>query len=236
MSSQTLMPQTLYFAITLLVYILGALFIQTTNSIVNLGKLSSLIFPAVAAFELIKFVVIEKCYELPGNLSAAGSSKSSNANSTLINRIKDCIKSIAMLIITTVVFAFAAIILGAPLFSNYEETISLSLILSSLTVLPLQLFIGTRHTIIVMLINKLELGKLVAEQYLDFLQFAAIGTILGAWTASVVMPLDWDRPWQAYPIPNVVGAVGGHLLGCGFSIMKSVLFNAKAELKKKSLL
>lgn len=232
------MPQTVYFAVTLLVYLIGALFIQSTNSLTNIGKFSSLTFPAVAAFELLKFVIIQRCYQLPGNLSTTvgGGSKSSNANSSLLNRIKDCIKSVVMLTLATFVFAFAAIILGAPLFSSYEETISLSLVLSTLTVLPLQLFIGTRYTLIVMLTNKLELGKLVAEQYLDFLQCAAIGAVLGAWTGSVVMPLDWDRPWQKYPIPNVVGAVAGHLLGCAFSIMKSVLFNAKAELKKKSLL
>lgn len=240
MSSQTLMPQTLYLGITLVVYIVGALFIETTNSLTNIGKFSSLIIPAVFAFELLKFFIIQKCYQLPGNLSSSSggtrSSSNTNTNTSLLNRTKDCIKSIMMLTIATLLFAFAAIILGAPSLSKYEETISLSLVLSTLTVLPLQLFIGTRYTLVVLLTNKLDLGKLVAEQYLDFLMCAAIGAVLGAWSASVVMPLDWDRSWQLYPIPNVVGAVSGHLLGCGFSIMKSILFNAKAELKKKSIL
>jgi phosphatidylinositol glycan class F len=31
---------------------------------------------------------------------------------------------------------------------------------------------------------------------------------VGAW----VIPLDWDRPWQLWPIPCVLGAVGGYAL------------------------
>uniref|UniRef100_A0A336LA42 CSON006843 protein n=1 Tax=Culicoides sonorensis TaxID=179676 RepID=A0A336LA42_CULSO len=239
MSTHSLMPQTVYFTFTLLTYVIGGLFIQTTNSLVNLGKLSSLVFPVIALLEISKYIIIQKWYQLPGNnLTSAFHNKSSNVNTniTLVNRIKDFIKSVLLLLVAGVIFAFIAIILGAPLFNNYEETISLSLVLTVLTVLPLQLFLGSRYTIISMLINKLELGKLVAEEYLSFLQHAGIGAVLGAWTASVVMPLDWERPWQVYPIPNIVGAVGGHLLGCTFSIMQSVLLGATAELKKKSLL
>lgn len=29
----------------------------------------------------------------------------------------------------------------------------------------------------------------------------------GAWASSVVIPLDWNRAWQQWPIPNVVGAL-----------------------------
>lgn len=29
----------------------------------------------------------------------------------------------------------------------------------------------------------------------------------GAWVSSVVIPLDWDRAWQKFPIPNAVGAM-----------------------------
>ncbi len=39
---------------------------------------------------------------------------------------------------------------------------------------------------------------------------AALG---GAWLGSCAMPLDWDRWWQAWPIPNTFGALAGLLLG-----------------------
>ncbi|KCV69722.1 hypothetical protein H696_04128 [Fonticula alba] len=45
------------------------------------------------------------------------------------------------------------------------------------------------------------------------------GTLLGAWVSVAVVPLDWERPWQAWPIPAVYGAVAGHLLGAVFALL-----------------
>lgn len=43
--------------------------------------------------------------------------------------------------------------------------------------------------------------------------YPALGAIWGAWIGALVIPLDWDRPWQAYPNPCVVGACVGHSAG-----------------------
>lgn len=40
--------------------------------------------------------------------------------------------------------------------------------------------------------------------------------VIGAWSSCVVIPLDWDRDWQAWPIPVVVGAYVGAFLGYSF--------------------
>lgn len=40
--------------------------------------------------------------------------------------------------------------------------------------------------------------------------------VVGAWSSCVVIPLDWDRDWQAWPIPVVVGAYIGAFLGYSF--------------------
>lgn len=40
--------------------------------------------------------------------------------------------------------------------------------------------------------------------------------VIGAWASCVVIPLDWDRDWQAWPIPVVVGAYIGGFLGYSF--------------------
>jgi phosphatidylinositol glycan class F len=42
---------------------------------------------------------------------------------------------------------------------------------------------------------------------------SALGTGLGAWLGAIPIPLDWDRPWQAFPITILVGAYIGHALG-----------------------
>ncbi|QLG70479.1 hypothetical protein HG535_0A04190 [Zygotorulaspora mrakii] len=39
---------------------------------------------------------------------------------------------------------------------------------------------------------------------------------VGAWSSCVVIPLDWDRDWQEWPIPIVVGAYLGAFFGYGF--------------------
>ncbi|KAJ5143454.1 uncharacterized protein N7515_002241, partial [Penicillium bovifimosum] len=41
----------------------------------------------------------------------------------------------------------------------------------------------------------------------------ALGTGLGAWFGAIPIPLDWDRPWQAFPITILVGAYIGFAVG-----------------------
>ncbi|KAH1788255.1 Glycosylphosphatidylinositol (GPI) anchor assembly protein [Aspergillus fumigatus] len=41
----------------------------------------------------------------------------------------------------------------------------------------------------------------------------ALGTALWAWFGAVPIPLDWDRPWQAFPITILTGAYFGFAVG-----------------------
>ncbi len=41
----------------------------------------------------------------------------------------------------------------------------------------------------------------------------AAGAVVGAWLSCAAIPLDWDRPWQRFPVPPTVGAVLGHAAG-----------------------
>lgn len=40
-----------------------------------------------------------------------------------------------------------------------------------------------------------------------------VSIALGCWISCVVLPLDWDRDWQEWPIPIVVGAYLGAFVG-----------------------
>ena len=40
-----------------------------------------------------------------------------------------------------------------------------------------------------------------------------VGCFVGAWLGAVPMALDWDRDWQAWPIPVVTGAYLGWAVG-----------------------
>ncbi|KAJ5278704.1 hypothetical protein N7478_004076 [Penicillium angulare] len=42
---------------------------------------------------------------------------------------------------------------------------------------------------------------------------SALGTGLGAWLGAIPIPLDWDRPWQAFPITILTGAYIGYAFG-----------------------
>ncbi|KAL4894446.1 GPI biosynthesis protein Pig-F [Aspergillus ambiguus] len=57
---------------------------------------------------------------------------------------------------------------------------------------------------------------------------AALGTCVGAWLGAVPIPLDWDRPWQAYPITILTGAYIGH--GVGSLLGRTLLFGKRIAL------
>ncbi|KAK2807243.1 hypothetical protein FQN50_005530 [Emmonsiellopsis sp. PD_5] len=48
----------------------------------------------------------------------------------------------------------------------------------------------------------------------DVVWGGTVGVGLGAWLGAVPIPLDWDRPWQAYPITIITGAYIGYVVGC----------------------
>lgn len=41
----------------------------------------------------------------------------------------------------------------------------------------------------------------------------AHGAVIGAWFGAFPMPLDWERPWQEWPICVSYGAIVGYLVG-----------------------
>lgn len=230
-----LKPQIVYSKITLGTYACLALIINAQNSLLSIGKLTSIVLPVLIISELLKYVLIKKLYQI--NISSSSTGNNTKTNNASMVFIEEYTIFVVLLVSSILIFGFVAVILGAPPLNNYEETLSLSSVLTILSVLPCLLLLGTRLTLRMFVVNKVDLVSMAVEVYVEeFLQNCAIGAILGAWVGSVVMPLDWDRSWQAYPIPNIVGAMGGHLVGCYFSILKTVLLNAKKELKRKSLL
>ncbi|KAI0697639.1 GPI biosynthesis protein family Pig-F-domain-containing protein [Cerioporus squamosus] len=45
------------------------------------------------------------------------------------------------------------------------------------------------------------------------LVYPAIGAVNGAWLGAIPIGLDWERPWQAWPLTPAFGAVGGYIAG-----------------------
>jgi len=45
------------------------------------------------------------------------------------------------------------------------------------------------------------------------LLFPACGAAFGAWLGAIPIPLDWDRPWQAWPITCLLATSAGNAIG-----------------------
>ncbi|OAV87292.1 hypothetical protein PTTG_08643 [Puccinia triticina 1-1 BBBD Race 1] len=58
------------------------------------------------------------------------------------------------------------------------------------------------------------------------LLFPAFGACIGTWLGAIPIPLDWDRPWQAWPITCLVGASVGHAIGSVASVIHSALYSS----------
>ncbi|TDH68267.1 hypothetical protein CCR75_004516 [Bremia lactucae] len=46
-----------------------------------------------------------------------------------------------------------------------------------------------------------------------YLVSSSIGAMLGAYVGAFPIPLDWDRPWQQWPLTCIYGTIIGHTAG-----------------------
>ena len=44
------------------------------------------------------------------------------------------------------------------------------------------------------------------------LVYPVIGVLVGSWLGAIPIALDWDRPWQAWPLTPAYGAVAGYIV------------------------
>lgn len=112
--------------------------------------------------------------------------------------------------IGALVMAFGAITLGAPVYTKYLlATTHWSLLMSLLTITPAACVLGSSWVDwqgIFAATRPIE-----STEYL--LCFPAYGAIIGSWFAAWPMPLDWERPWQEWPICVTYGGIAGYVLG-----------------------
>ncbi|CAM6129701.1 unnamed protein product [Calypogeia fissa] len=128
-----------------------------------------------------------------------------------------------------VLFAvFLAIVFGAPLPPEYAaKTFCWATLMSVLVVVPGATVLGSSwpswHRIFACTdpIGPVEIAICIPAHA------AAIGTWIGAWP----MPLDWERPWQEWPVCCTYGAVGGYLVGVFGSVIW-IFFNL-GHIRKK---
>ncbi|CAH1365232.1 unnamed protein product [Tenebrio molitor] len=131
-------------------------------------------------------------------------------NKSLIqkNHVKDFFKVIGMFLLSLISIYIMAVLFGAPALSNFEETFMFSFIVTTVTALPVCLHLGLKDTLNIFL--SLTSYEGTETQKLFMLKVRL--TLLGAWLGAIVIPLDWNRPWQNWPIPTSVGTILGYMV------------------------
>jgi len=110
-------------------------------------------------------------------------------------------------------------LLGAPISSLVLKTYLLALLISIATVYTPALVLGipalgydstsvVKHWTWVRLFAEFSPRNFVERAMV----FPVIGTVIGCWIGVIPIALDWDRPWQAWPLTPAFGAIGGHIL------------------------
>ncbi|KAK2976591.1 hypothetical protein RJ640_021393 [Escallonia rubra] len=106
--------------------------------------------------------------------------------------------------------ALGAIVLGAPVGIKYfPGTLNWSLLMSALTFVPAASVFGSSWT---------EWHRIFAQtkpiEYIDYMIcLPAHGAVIGSWFGAWPMPLDWERPWQEWPVSVTYGSIAGYLVG-----------------------
>ncbi|KDQ09517.1 hypothetical protein BOTBODRAFT_36924 [Botryobasidium botryosum FD-172 SS1] len=128
-------------------------------------------------------------------------------------------------------FAFHAFIVlfGAPLTTHVLRTFLLSLLLSILTIytaaysLPLETRLRSFSldraptSVWTKLFSEFSAGTSTERA----LVYPVLGTLIGCWLGAFALPLDWERPWQTWPLTPAFGAIAGHILGSVVSLVIS---------------
>jgi len=130
---------------------------------------------------------------------------------TSINKPKlsNAMPSAAVYLTSVIIYHSIAVVYGAPLSVSFTETFHFSWVLSTVTVLPALCILGPKadEWLRVLFLNKPE------NIYEKNLQWRFTCAVLGAWLGAFPIPLDWDTPWQVWPVSCLLGTLIGYMVG-----------------------
>ncbi|KAJ0016203.1 hypothetical protein NQD34_014493 [Periophthalmus magnuspinnatus] len=106
-------------------------------------------------------------------------------------------------------FHTVLVLYGAPLIDSALETFSLAVLLTSLTTLRCLCVLGPNIQAWIRVFSRHG----AMSVWDTCLQFTVACSLVGAWLGAFPIPLDWDRPWQVWPVSCSFGATFGFLTG-----------------------
>lgn len=129
-----------------------------------------------------------------------------------------------LLVITSTVIAsalanvvFPALILfGAPLSSHLKETYALAYHLSLIIFQPLLICYKLDYE---QFLSLFKMDKIYRVIFTNPALSSSFFTIVGTWFGVLPIPLDWDRPWQQWPITLMCGGYFGAFVGSVIALL-----------------
>ncbi|XP_071509762.1 phosphatidylinositol-glycan biosynthesis class F protein-like [Diadema antillarum] len=129
--------------------------------------------------------------------------------------IKTTLKYGLLLCFSFILFHTVAVLYGAPLTESVQETAIFAVLLTTLVALPTFFMIGTDGE----QFNRIFKSRKLQAGIETALVYIVVASLLGAWLGAFPIPLDWDRPWQKWPISCCIGALIGHAVGLGAAVV-----------------
>lgn len=113
----------------------------------------------------------------------------------------------------TLIFYFISVSFGASLIEDFQATLFFSGLLTLLCILPALIVIEHTNPLdVVLKLFSHDSGMLLSHVE-QRCKNVAIGAMVGAWVGALVIPLDWDRWWQQWPVSCCFGALSGTVIG-----------------------
>ncbi|KAK0205549.1 GPI biosynthesis protein family Pig-F-domain-containing protein [Desarmillaria ectypa] len=147
----------------------------------------------------------------------------------------------ALTLASSAIFYAALVLFGAPLLSHWLQTYLLALFLSILVIFTPAYTYGlpTLSSDTESLVVRMTWVRLFAEFSVKTpveraIVYPAVGTLVGCWLGAVPIALDWDRPWQAWPLTPTFGALAGYILASiGALTASAVTFLAMESIRNE---
>lgn len=123
--------------------------------------------------------------------------------------------AVVCLVMSVPIFVMV-ILFGAPLSNHITETYLLSIHLTFLVFYPLLVYFKMDTAKFSSLFDYDHIYRAI---FTNQILSSSFFTIIGTWFGVFPIPLDWDRPWQQWPITLLTGAYVGSFLGGILSIV-----------------
>ncbi|CAI5759339.1 unnamed protein product [Candida verbasci] len=140
-------------------------------------------------------------------------------NSTNVNLSLLLISSIFISLVLAIPLHVILVLFGAPIYKYSVKTFYLSLHLSQLIFSPLIIL----YTLDLNQFTKLfKLDNIYSSIFTNSILSMVLLSLGGCWLGVIPIPLDWDRPWQQWPITLLVGGYIGGFIGSLISLIKYI--------------